>query len=311
MDRFHELRVFIAVAEAGGFAKAAIALHSSGPAVTRAIAALEDRMGVRLFNRTTRRVTLTEPGTRFLEDSKRLLADLETAEQSLRGEARQPAGELSITASLLFGRQVLASIVADFVEAYPLVTVSMLLLDRVVELVDEGLDVAVRIADLPNSSLISTRVGVVRRLLVASPAYLERRGTPREPQDLKEHAIIGHATLTAGREWACVQGKKPMRVKLKPCIETNDAWVGITLAEHGQGITAALSYMVTDAIRSGRLVPILDAYAPASVPVHLVYAQRRIVAPKVRAFIDFVTPRLRTALADGLAPGRRRQIGGK
>jgi DNA-binding transcriptional LysR family regulator len=298
MDRFHELRVFIAVAESGGFAKAASALHSSGPAVTRAIAALEDRMGVRLFNRTTRRVTLTEPGARFLEDAKRLLADLETAEQSLRGEARQPAGELSITASFVFGREVLPPIVADFVDAHPLVTVSMLLLDRIVDLVDEGIDVAVRIAHMPDSSLMSSQVGAVRRVLVASPAYLAQRGTPRTLQELRGHTIIAHSTLTAGREWASVEGRKSARVKLKPRIETNDAWIGIALAEQGRGVTAALSYMVSGAIRSGRLVSVLDSHSPAAVPVHLVYAQRRIVAPKVRAFIDFATPRLKAALAD-------------
>lgn len=298
MDRFHELRVFVAVAEAGGFAKATRTLHSSAPAVTRAIAALEDRMGVRLFNRTTRRVTLTEPGNRFLEDAKRLLADLEVAEQNLRGEARQPAGELAITASIVFGREVLPPIVADFVESHPMVTVSMLLLDRVVDLVDEGIDVAVRIACMPNSSMISTQVGAVRRLLVASPAYLERRGMPRTLLELTGHSIIGHSTLTSGREWAAVDGKKSTRVKLKPCIETNDAWVGIALAEQGRGITAALSYMVSNALRSGRLVSVLECFAPPAVPVHLVFAQRRIVAPKVRAFIDFAMPRLKAALKD-------------
>src|SRR5512145_516612 len=280
MDRFHELRVFIAVAEVGGFAKAANALNSSPPAVTRAIAALEERLGVRLFNRTTRAVHLTEPGTRFLEDARRVLGDLETAEQDVRGEARSASGQLSITASVSFGRTLLQSIVADFIEAHPLVGVSMLLFDRVVDLVDEGFDVAVRIAHLPDSSLVSTQVGEVRHMLVASPDYLARRGTPRGPRDLKAHAVIGHTTLLLSREWRHIDGGRPARLALRSRIETNDAHTNIALAEQGKGITIVLSYMVGDALRSGRLVPVLQGYAPPPVPVHLIYAQRRIIAPK-------------------------------
>jgi DNA-binding transcriptional LysR family regulator len=193
MDRFHELSVFLAVAEAGGFAKAANVLHSSPPAVTRAIAALEERLGVRLFNRTTRSVHLTEPGARFLEDARRVVGDLDAAEQDVRGEARLASGQLSITASVSFGRTVLHSIVADFTEAHPLVSVSMLLFDRVVDLVDEGFDLAVRIAHLPDSSLVSTQIGEVRRMLVASPDYLARRGNatraarPQDSRYLRAH----------------------------------------------------------------------------------------------------------------------------
>jgi DNA-binding transcriptional LysR family regulator len=297
MDRFHELRVFIAVAEVGGFAKAANALNSSPPAVTRAIAALEERLGVRLFNRTTRAVHLTEPGTRFLEDARRVLGDLETAEQDVRGEARSASGQLSITASVSFGRTLLQCIVADFIEAHPLVSVSMLLFDRVVDLVDEGFDLAVRIAHLPDSALVSTQIGEVGRMLVASPDYLVRRGTPLRPGDLKTHAIIGHTTLLSSGEWRYMDGGRPGRLTLQSRIETNDAHTNIVLAEQGLGITIVLSYMVGDALRSGELVPVLQSYAPPPVPVHLIYAQRRIIAPKVRAFLDFAAPRLRSALA--------------
>ena len=297
MDRFHELRAFIAVAEAGGFAKAATSLNSSPPAITRAVAGLEDRLGVRLFNRTTRTVHLTEPGIRFLEDAKRVLSDLDTAEQDVKGEARLATGQLSITASLAFGRSVLQPIVADFTDAHPLVSVSMLLFDRVVDLVDEGFDLAVRIAHLPDSSLVSSLVGDVRRVLVASQDYLTKRGTPLRPADLKSHAMIAHTALMPNREWRFFESGKPERLAVLPRIEINDAHAGIQLAEQGKGITIVLSYMVADALRSGRLVTVLDNYVPPSVPVHLIYAQRRIIAPKVRAFIDFATPRLRAALA--------------
>ena len=297
MDRFHELRAFIAVAEAGGFAKAATSLNSSPPAITRAVAGLEDRLGVRLFNRTTRTVHLTEPGIRFLEDAKRVLSDLDTAEQDVKGEARLATGQLSITASLAFGRSVLQPIVADFTDAHPLVSVSMLLFDRVVDLVDEGFDLAVRIAHLPDSSLVSSLVGDVRRVLVASQDYLAKRGTPLRPADLKSHAMIAHTALMPNREWRFFESGKPERLAVLPRIEINDAHAGIQLAEQGKGITIVLSYMVADALRSGRLVTVLDNYVPPPVPVHLIYAQRRIIAPKVRAFIDFATPRLRAALA--------------
>jgi hypothetical protein len=169
--------------------------------------------------------------------------------------------------------------------------------------VDEGFDVAVRIAHLPDSSLVSTQVGEVRHMLVASQDYLARRGTPREPRDLKTHAVIGHTTLVLSREWRHIDGGRPARLALRSRIETNDAHTNIALAEQGKGITVVLSYMVGDALRSGRLVPVLQGYAPPPVPVHLIYAQRRIIAPKVRAFIDFAAPRLRPALAE---PARRK-----
>ena len=297
MDRFQELRVFIAVAEAKGFAKAAVALHSSPPAVTRTIAALEDRLGVRLFDRTTRTVHLTEVGTRFLEDARRVLGDLDAAEKDVRGEARLATGHLAITASVAFGRSVLQPIVADFVEAHPLVNVSMLLLDRVVDMVSEGFDLAVRISHLPDSALVATHLGEVRRLLVASPHYLGTRGTPRTPADLKTHSVISHTILFPGREWRFVDQGKSGRIAFKPNIETNDAHANIALAEGGKGITLVLSYMVADQLKASRLVPVLESYSPPAVPVHLIYAQRRIIAPKVRAFVDFAVPRLRITLA--------------
>lgn len=305
MARFHELRAFIAVAETGGFAKAAASLNSSPPAVTRAVAGLEDRLGVRLFNRTTRTVHLTEPGVRFLEDARRVLSDLDTAEQDVKGEARLATGQLSITASLAFGRSVLQPIIADFTDAHPLVSVSMLLFDRVVDLVDEGFDLAVRIAHLPDSSLVSSHVGDVRRILVASPDYLSKRGTPKRPADLKPRAIIAHTALMPNREWRFVDAGKPARMMLVPRIEINDAHAGIQLAGQGKGITIVLSYMVAEALRTGRLMPVLGDYAPPPVPVHLIYAQRRIIAPKVRVFLDFAAPKLRAALADlGSRSGR-------
>ena len=299
MDRFQELRVFIAVADCGGLAKAASAIRSSPPAVTRTLASLEERLGVRLFDRTTRSLRLTEPGTKFLDEARRILGDLETAEQDMAGQSNVVSGNLTLTTSLTFGRAMLQPIVSDFIDAHPHITVSLLLFDRVVDLIDEGFDLAVRIANLPDSSLVSRHVGDVRRMLVASPAYLSKHGMPKTPEDLKTHTVIGQTGLLPNRELRYFKAGKPARITLPIRFEINDALACISAAEEGKGITIALSYMVSDALRDRRLVPVLNKFRPPPVPVNLIYAQRRIVAPKIRAFIDFAAPRLSTALSQG------------
>lgn len=298
MDRLHEMEVFLAVADAGSFAKAGARARISPPAVTRAVASLEDRLGTRLFNRTTRSLSLTEAGARFLESTRRLLSEIETAEKDAVGETAIPQGHLTVTASVTFGRTLLSPIVSDFLRGHPRITVAAMLFDRVVNLVEEGIDVAVRIGDLPDSSLMARRVGEVRRILVASPDYLARRGQPSEPGALKQHSIIAFTGLMANREWRYVDGKSAKQVALSPRMEVNDAVAAISAAEAGDGITIALSYMVADAIREGRLVQVLDAFTPDPVPVHLVYPQSRLVAPKIRAFVDFAAPRLGDVLSD-------------
>jgi DNA-binding transcriptional LysR family regulator len=298
MDRFQELRVFITVADCGGLAKAATAIRSSPPAVTRTLASLEERLGVRLFDRTTRSLRLTEPGTKFLDEARRILGDLETAEQDMAGQSNVVNGNLTLTTSLTFGRAMLQPIVSDFIDAHPHITVSLLLFDRVVDLIDEGFDLAVRIANLPDSSLVSRHVGDVRRMLVASPAYLSKHGIPKTPEDLKTHAIIGQTSLMPNRELRYLKAGKPARITLPIRFEINDAYACIGAAEQGKGITIALSYMVADALRDGRLVPVLNKFRPPPVSVNLIYAQRRIVAPKIRAFIDFAAPRLSAVLSE-------------
>jgi len=296
MDRLHELEVFIAVAEADSFAKAATRLRLSPPAVTRAISALEDRLGVRVFNRTTRSLTITDVGQRFLESARRILTDLEAAEKEAVGETATPQGHLTITASVTFGRLTIAPVVCSFLGQHPRVTMSVLLVDRIVNLVEEGVDVAVRIGSLPDSTLIAKRIGAVRQVLVASPIYLARRGTPAAPTDLKLHSVIAFTGLMPNREWRFVNGRKLGAVSLRPTLEINDAGAAIEDAEMGHGVTIALSYMVSDKIREGKLAPVLDAFTLPPQPVHLVYPHARLVAPKVRAFIDFAAPRLKSAL---------------
>lgn len=296
MDRLHEIEVFIAVADAGSFAKAGARLRLSPPAVTRAISALENRLGARVFNRTTRSLAITDVGQRFLESARGVLADLETAEREAVGEAATPQGHLTITASATFGRSALAPVVHGFLDQHPRVTASVLLLDRIVNLVEEGIDVAVRIGRLPDSNLIAKRIGAVHRVLVASPDYLARRGAPASPADLRLHSVIAFTGLTPNREWRFMNGQKPGSVSLHPTFEINDAVAALQAAEMGRGITMALSYMVSDQIRDGTLAPVLDSFTPPPQPVHLIYPHARLVAPKIRAFIDFAAPRLKTAL---------------
>jgi len=307
LDRFNELKVFTSVAETGGFAKAAARLRSSAPAVTRTVAALEQRLGVQLFNRTTRRVSMTEAGRRFLEHARRILNDLDVAESELVGESSMPSGHLTITSPVTMGRMVLPSIVTDFLHAHPLVTTKVLLFDRITNLIEEGIDVGLRVGQLPDSSIIARQIGEVRRIFVASPAYLSEHGAPKDPADLKVHSMIAFTGLMPNREWVFGDGKAARRIALKPRFEINDAAAAIAAAQSGGGITIALSYMVARHIRERRLVQVLEAFAPPAVPVQLVYPESRLVAPKVRAFVDYAAPKLRAAL-QGLSPSSKRPV---
>lgn len=304
MDRLHEMEVFIAVADAGGFAKAGTRLRISPPAVTRAVSSLEARLGARLLNRTTRSLSLTEAGSRFLDDARRLVGEIDAAEKSAAGEEGAPRGHITATASVTLGRSLLTPIVSAFLAAHPHVSVSVLLLDRVVNLVEEGIDVSIRIGHLADSSLVAKRVGSVRRILVASPDYLRRRGIPGAPTDLRAHSVIGFSSLMPNRQWRFAGKQGTESVALSPRFEVNDAVAAITAAEAGDGITIALSYMVAERIRAGRLATVLEEFAPGEIPVQLVHPHTRLIAPSVRAFGDFMAPRLRDALAAvALEPG--------
>jgi DNA-binding transcriptional LysR family regulator len=296
VDRLHEMEVFVTVADAGSFAKAGARLRISPPAVTRAVASLEERLGARLFNRTTRSLSLTETGLRFLESAKRLLAELDAAERGAVGEDATPAGHLTVTTSVTFGRSAMAPVMTEFLRGHDRVTASLMLVDRVVNLVEEGIDVAVRIGQLPDSTLVSRRVGEVQRILVASPEYLAKHGDPGSPADLKGHSVIAFTGLMPNREWRFVDGATSSRVAVQPRFEVNDAFAAIDAAEAGDGITIAASFIVAQKIAAGRLTPVLAAYTPPPVAVQLVHPQSRLVAPKVRAFVDFAVPRLKEVL---------------
>lgn len=296
MDRIEAMTVFAAVADAGGFAAAARRLRLSPAAATRAVAALEARLGIRLLNRTTRRLSLTEPGARFLETARRLLAELDAAEKSAAGAAAEPVGQLVVTAPATFGRLHVAPLLGDFLAAHPGVTARLLLVDRVVDLVEEGIDAAVRIGALPDSSLQARKVGEVRRQVVASRAYLRRRGTPRHPRDLASHDIIAFGS-GGGREWKFGAGKERVSVTVAPRLEVNDAAAAIALVERGDGLTRILSYQAAAALAARRLVPVLEPFVPPPFPVQLVHPSGRLLPAKTRAFLDFAAERLRRAFA--------------
>jgi len=297
MDRLGELQVFVAVAESGSFVGASRQLNLSPPAITRAVAALEARLGVRMFTRTTRAVRLTDKGEEFVGTARRLLQDFAAAEQEVTGESDAPAGVLTLSASVTFGRYMLAPIVSDFLARHRAVDVSMLLVERLVDMVDEGIDLTVRIAHLPDSSLVARRIGDVRRMLVASPDYLAARGAPARPADLAEHDVIAFTGLLRNGTWRFGDDADGQRIEIVPRLEVNDAATTITAVEAGEGITGVYSYMVHDALAAGRLVPVLTEFAPGPVPVHLIRPQGRFVSPRVRAFMDYAAPRLTATLA--------------
>jgi DNA-binding transcriptional LysR family regulator len=294
MDRFHAIQVFVEVAERGGFAAAARKLAMSPPAVTRAVALLEDRLGTRLFVRTTRSVRLTESGERFLQDSRRILLDLEEAEDAAVGSHAAPRGELRITAPVLFGRMFVAPILGGFLDRYPLVSAQTVFVDRVVNLMDEGLDVAIRIGELPDSSLTAVRAGTVRRVVFASPDYIRRHGLPQRPEDLSNHRLIQSLAMGAASEWPFREDGKPISVRVAPRLRMNTNDAVIELAVRGWGLSCLLSYQIAPYLADGRLQTVLGAFEMPPMPVHVLHQEGRMVSAKVRAFVDYMVERLRT-----------------
>lgn len=281
------------VAELGGFAAAARELAMSPPAVTRAVAALEAHLDTRLLVRSTRSVRLTESGARFLADGRRVLADLEEAEESAVGAHAAPRGELRVTAPVLFGRLYVAPIIAGFLDRHPLVTCQTLFVDRVVNLMEEGLDVAIRIGELPDSALVATRVGSVRRVVVAAPEYLRAHGAPEHPGDLAGTRVIQALAVDGGAEWRFQEKGSSMSVRPAPRLRmnTNDAVLRLVLG--GWGLSRLMSYQVAPALADGRLRTVLEEFEQPPLAVHVIHQEGRLVSKKVRTFVDEMVARLR------------------
>jgi DNA-binding transcriptional LysR family regulator len=290
MDRLAELSVLVAVVEHGSLVAAARRLRRSPPAVTRALAALESRVGARLVERTTRRLSPTDAGRTLAESSRALLSAYQTA---LSGISPSPIrGLIRVTAPLQFGRRHVVPLVTGFLGAFPETQVELLLHDRQLDLIEEGLDLAVRIGTLSDSSLLVRRVGEVRRILVASPAYLARRGTPAKPADLTAHDTIFGTSRQGPVEWRFGTRGRATTVRLAPRLLVNEIEAQLVAARGGGGIARVLSYQVADELAAGTLVRLLQQFEPPPLPVQLVTLSRVHMPPKVRSFLDYAAANL-------------------
>jgi DNA-binding transcriptional LysR family regulator len=293
MDRFEAMRVFVAVAEERSFARAARRLSLSAPAVTRGVSGLEQRIGTRLLHRTTRAVRLTDAGARFLTDAKRILNELEEAEGLAVGADSEPRGQLAVTAPLLFGRMHVAPVVLEFLGRHPQSSARTLFVDHVVDMMEEGLDVAIRIGQLQDSSLRATRVGFVRRVVCASPEYLARHGTPETPAELATHELVGFVGINPHRNWSFTTEGKSERFQPTPRLVVNTADVAIQAALAGRGLTRLLSYQAEPELRQGRLKRVLSKFEPAPLPIHVVHGEGKQAPARVRGFVELAVERLR------------------
>jgi DNA-binding transcriptional LysR family regulator len=292
MSRFHAMQVFVKVAETSGFAEAARQLNMSPPAVTRAVASLEDQIGARLFTRTTRTVKLTEAGTRYFDDCRRILADVAEAEAAAGGSYATPTGVLTVTASALFGQEYIAPILTEYLDQNPEVNVRGLFVDRITNMVDEGIDVGIRIGDLADSSFSAIRVGAVRRVVCGAPSYFDNQGVPRHPSELTGHQIIVSSTSWASLDWRFGgEGKPAVRIAPRLSFNTYGAVMKATML--GWGLSRPLSYQIGQALIDGDLQTILSEYEEDPLPVHVVHPEGRRASAKVRAFVDLAVDRLR------------------
>jgi len=292
MDRLGAMRTFVAVAKFGGFAEAARRVRRSPSVVTRAIAQLEDELGLTLLLRTTRSLHLTEGGEVYLQSCEQILADVESADRRARGEDAEPRGHLKIAAPIVFGRLHVLPVIRSLLRTYRTLSIQLSLSDRNVHLVDEGIDVAVRIGALADSSLIAVKLAEVSRVVVASPAYLRMRGIPKSPDELAGHDVIAFEGVGLIDDWRFDPHRKP--VQLEPRLTVNSADTAIAAAEAGVGITRPLSYQVEASVHAGRLTPILQQFAPPPSPVNAIYPSRRIPSANVTVFVKTARDHFKT-----------------
>jgi DNA-binding transcriptional LysR family regulator len=296
MDRFDAMSVLVAVTDAGSLSAGARKLGMPLATVSRKVSELEAHLHTRLLNRGSRRLELTDAGQSYVAACRRILEDVVEAERTASGEYRAPRGELVITAPIVFGRLHMLPIIGAFLKAYPDINVRLALADRVVNLAEEHVDIALRIGDLPDSSLLATRVGSIRRVVCASPGYLETRGTPVTPSDLESHDCITFEGLMSSRSWNfLIKGElKPVPIHSRLVVNTAEAAIDMAVA--GLGTTRVLSYQIARALSEAKIAIVLASFEPTPLPVSLVYTGSGLLPLKLRAFLDFATPRLRTTL---------------
>lgn len=290
MDRWQAMRIFVKVAETESFAETARHMHMSAPAVTRAVAALEELIGARLFVRTTRSVKMTEAGTRYFEDCRRILSDISEAEAAAAGSYATPAGTLAVTAPAMFGQMYVLPIMNEYLDSYPAMRARTFFVDRPVNIVEEGVDVAVRIGHLPDSGFTATKVGVVRRVICGAPSYFEKHGVPLTPADLKGHRIVASTSAWASPEWRFA-GEQRVTIDVALQCNTNEA--AIATARTGRGLTRVPFYQIAPALVAGDLQIVLADYEEDPLPIHVMHPEGRHAPAKVRAFVDLAVARLR------------------
>ncbi len=306
-DRLAAMQLFLAVVEEGSLSSASRRLGVPLTTVSRTLAALERELGVGLLTRTTRRSESTEAGSRYAAACRRILESVEEAEREVAGEYAAPKGELVIAAPIVFGRLHLLPVVTQFLARFPEIDIQLVLSDRYVDLVGDHVDLALRIGVMPDSELIARSVGEVRPVCCASPAYLASRGRPGHPDELRGHDCIGFDGALPGREWPFLIGGQRRSLAMRPRLVVNTAEAAIDAAVTGAGITRVLSYQVAAAVERGQLEPVLQAFELPPSPVRLVHAMRGLAPQKLKAFMDFAAPRLRTRLTVLDADGSRRE----
>jgi DNA-binding transcriptional LysR family regulator len=298
MDRLESMSILVAVVEAGSLSAAARRLGTPLATVSRKVSELEGHLKTRLLNRTSRRLTLTDAGQSYVAACRRILEQVDEAERAASGEFSAPRGELMVTAPIVFGRLHVLPVATEFLAAYPEIKVRLALADRVVNLMEDHVDVALRIGALPDSSLMATRIGVIRRVVCASPAYFAARGVPKTLADLAAHDCIGFDVLTTAEAWTFEQGRSEISVPISARLTVTTAEAVVDAAISGVGIARVLSYQAAQALRDRRLALALVDFEPAPWPVHLVYTGGRMLPLKLRAFLDFAAPRLKARLAE-------------
>lgn len=292
MDRWQAMRVFVKIAETANFAEAARQLHMSAPAVTRIITALEEMIGARLFVRTTRSVKLTDAGVRYFEDCRRILAEIAEAEAAAGGSYAKPSGTLAVTSSSILGPMLILPIMTEYLDKHPTMSARTLFVDRPVNIIEEGIDVAIRIGHLPDSGLLATKVGTVRRVVCGSPAYFEKNGRPATLAVLKDHRIAATTSAWASPEWRFANDQ---RITVHAALQCNTNEAAIAAARAGWGVTRVLHYQIGDALLTGDLEIVLADYEETPLPVHVLYPEGRHAPAKVRAFVDLAVSRLRAS----------------
>jgi DNA-binding transcriptional LysR family regulator len=293
MDRLDAMSVVLTVVEAGSLSAASRRLGIPLATVSRRISELEAHLKTRLLVRSTRRIALTDAGRSYVEACKRILGEIEEAERVATAEHQAPRGDLTVTAPLVFGRIHVVPVAVEFLATYPEINLRLVLSDRILNLIEDKIDVAVRIGVLPSSNLIATRIGATRRVVCASPAYLAARGRPERPEDLRSHDCITFENLASAQAWSFKRGKRERAVPIHSRIAVNTAEGAIDAAAAGLGLTRVLSYMIDDARRGGTLEIVLEKFEPPAWSVNLVYAQKGFIPLKLRAFLDWATPRLK------------------